>query len=59
MLKNHTDDIRAFAIEETTICAIYRNSDHWITNTSRGGKATNCQVTGVKYKIYVQKYPMP
>lgn len=39
-------DIRAFAIEETTICAIYRNSDHWITNTSRGGKATNCQVTG-------------
>jgi len=38
-------DIRAFAIDGTTVCAIYRNSDHWITNTSRGGKATNCPVS--------------
>jgi [lysine-biosynthesis-protein LysW]--L-2-aminoadipate ligase len=28
-----------------TICAIYRQSEHWITNTARGGKATNCPVT--------------
>ena len=28
-----------------TICAIYRASEHWITNTARGGKATNCPVT--------------
>lgn len=38
-------DIRAFVIDGKTICAIYRNSPHWITNTARGGKATNCQVT--------------
>ena len=24
-----------------TICAIYRASDHWITNTARGGQASN------------------
>jgi [lysine-biosynthesis-protein LysW]--L-2-aminoadipate ligase len=28
-----------------TIAAIYRTSEHWITNTARGGKATNCPVT--------------
>lgn len=38
-------DIRAFVIGGETICAIFRNSDHWITNTSRGGKATNCPVS--------------
>lgn len=38
-------DIRAFVIGNETICAIYRNSEHWITNTARGGKASNCPVT--------------
>ena len=38
-------DIRAFVVGDETICAIYRYSDHWITNTARGGKATNCPVT--------------
>ncbi len=38
-------DIRAFVVGERTICAIYRNSEHWITNTARGGKASNCPVT--------------
>ena len=38
-------DIRAFVIGTETICAIYRTSEHWITNTARGGKATNCPVT--------------
>ncbi|MCB0149185.1 MAG: 30S ribosomal protein S6--L-glutamate ligase, partial [Caldilineaceae bacterium] len=28
-----------------TIAAIYRASEHWITNTARGGKASNCPVT--------------
>ncbi len=37
-------DIRAFVIGGRTICAIYRNSSHWITNTARGGVATNCPV---------------
>ena len=38
-------DIRAFVVGDETIAAIYRASDHWITNTARGGKATNCPVT--------------
>jgi [lysine-biosynthesis-protein LysW]--L-2-aminoadipate ligase len=38
-------DIRAFVVGERCICAIYRNSEHWITNTARGGKAENCPVT--------------
>jgi len=38
-------DIRAFVVGDETICAIYRDSPHWITNTARGGKASNCPVT--------------
>lgn len=38
-------DIRAFVVGERTICAIYRTSAHWITNTARGGQAANCPVT--------------
>lgn len=38
-------DIRAFFVGGRTICAIYRTSPHWITNTARGGAATNCPVT--------------
>jgi len=38
-------DIRAFVIGTRTICAIYRTSAHWITNTARGGSASNCPVT--------------
>lgn len=38
-------DIRAFVVGGQTIAAIYRTSDHWITNTARGGRATNCPVT--------------
>lgn len=38
-------DIRAFVVGDETICAIYRSSEHWITNTARGGTASNCPVT--------------
>jgi [lysine-biosynthesis-protein LysW]--L-2-aminoadipate ligase len=43
-------DIRTFVIgddasEYETIAAIYRRSDHWITNTARGGEAANCPIT--------------
>ncbi len=38
-------DIRAFVVGDETICAIYRNSQHWITNTARGGQSSNCPVT--------------
>jgi [lysine-biosynthesis-protein LysW]--L-2-aminoadipate ligase len=38
-------DIRAFVVGDRTICAIYRTSEHWITNTARGGTASNCPIT--------------
>jgi [lysine-biosynthesis-protein LysW]--L-2-aminoadipate ligase len=38
-------DIRAFVVGDETICAIFRDSSHWITNTARGGVASNCPVT--------------
>ncbi len=38
-------DIRAFVVGDETVAAIYRRSDHWITNTARGGQASNCPVT--------------
>lgn len=38
-------DIRAFFVGTRTVCAIYRTSAHWITNTARGGTASNCPVT--------------
>lgn len=44
-IKKPSRDIRAFVVDGKTIAAIYRTSEHWITNTARGGKATNCPVT--------------
>jgi [lysine-biosynthesis-protein LysW]--L-2-aminoadipate ligase len=38
-------DIRAFVVGDETIAAIYRTAPHWITNTARGGVASNCPVT--------------
>jgi [lysine-biosynthesis-protein LysW]--L-2-aminoadipate ligase len=38
-------DIRSFVVGDETIAAIYRHSAHWITNTARGGRASNCPVT--------------
>jgi [lysine-biosynthesis-protein LysW]---L-2-aminoadipate ligase len=38
-------DIRAFVVGEEPIAAIYRTSSNWITNTARGGVATNCPLT--------------
>ena len=37
-------DIRAFVVGDEAVCAIYRSSENWITNTARGGVATNCPV---------------
>jgi [lysine-biosynthesis-protein LysW]--L-2-aminoadipate ligase len=48
-LQEHIDkpgrDIRAFVVDGETICAVYRESDHWITNTARGARTSNCVVT--------------
>jgi [lysine-biosynthesis-protein LysW]---L-2-aminoadipate ligase len=38
-------DIRAVVIGDQVVCAIYRNSEHWITNTARGGQGEVCPVT--------------
>lgn len=38
-------DIRAFVVGSRTICAVYRTSAHWITNTARGGTTSSCPVT--------------
>ncbi len=38
-------DIRSFVVGNENIAAIYRYSEHWITNTARGGRAENCPVT--------------
>jgi [lysine-biosynthesis-protein LysW]--L-2-aminoadipate ligase len=38
-------DIRAFVVGDECVAAIYRTSSHWITNTARGGVATNCPIT--------------
>jgi [lysine-biosynthesis-protein LysW]---L-2-aminoadipate ligase len=45
MVRKPDRDIRAFVVGDQCICAIYRSSEHWITNTARGGKASNCPVT--------------
>lgn len=44
-IKKPGRDIRAFSIGGETICAIYRDSAHWITNTARGGQSSVCPVT--------------
>jgi len=38
-------DIRTLVVGEETVYAIYRRSEHWITNTARGGEATVCPIT--------------
>jgi len=38
-------DIRAFVVGNECIAAVYRQSDHWITNTARGASVLNCPVT--------------
>ena len=43
--KPHGRDIRATVIGGRSICAIFRTSSHWITNTSRGGVSSNCPIT--------------
>jgi [lysine-biosynthesis-protein LysW]--L-2-aminoadipate ligase len=38
-------DIRAFVLGDRVITAIYRLSEHWITNTARGAAGELCPVT--------------
>jgi [lysine-biosynthesis-protein LysW]---L-2-aminoadipate ligase len=38
-------DIRSFVVGDDCIAAIYRSSEHWITNTARGAVASGCTIT--------------
>ncbi len=38
-------DIRTFVVGDETICGIYRDSQHWITNTARGATTRNCPIS--------------
>jgi [lysine-biosynthesis-protein LysW]--L-2-aminoadipate ligase len=44
-------DIRAFVVGEEPVCAIYRTSENWITNTARGGVASNCPLNAELIEI--------
>jgi [lysine-biosynthesis-protein LysW]--L-2-aminoadipate ligase len=44
-IKKPGRDIRAFVVGDQTVCAIYRSSSHWITNTARDGQGSNCPIT--------------
>ncbi|WP_129627347.1 lysine biosynthesis protein LysX [Candidatus Oscillochloris fontis] len=44
-IKKPGRDIRSFVVGDDCIGAIYRASEHWITNTARGGQASNCPLT--------------
>ncbi len=46
-------DIRAFVVGDECVAAIYRTSAHWITNTARGGQATNCPIEPALARIAV------
>jgi [lysine-biosynthesis-protein LysW]--L-2-aminoadipate ligase len=47
-------DIRSFVVGDECIAAIYRTSEHWITNTARGGVATKCIVNDDVSNISLQ-----
>ncbi len=38
-------DIRALVVGDKVLAAIYRKSEHWITNTARGGAGEVCPLT--------------
>ncbi|MEM7034502.1 MAG: lysine biosynthesis protein LysX [Chloroflexota bacterium] len=46
-------DIRSFVVGDETIGAIYRHSEHWLTNTARGGGASNCPVSPEIHRLSV------
>ncbi len=45
--KAHSQDLRTFVVDDVTICAISRSSEHWITNTARGGQSGNYPITPI------------
>lgn len=52
-IEKPNSDIRTFVVGDETICGIMRSSEHWITNTARGGVASNCPITPEIHEISV------
>ena len=44
-IKKPGRDIRAIVIGDRVLTAMYRKSEHWITNTARGGEGELCPIT--------------
>lgn len=44
-IKKPGRDIRAVVVGDKVVTAIYRKSEHWITNTARGGEGEICPIS--------------
>lgn len=53
-IEKHSRDIRSFVVGDQCIAAIYRLSEHWITNTARGAKTINCPITDELHDLSVK-----
>lgn len=47
-------DLRVFVVGDEAICGIVRTSEHWITNTARGGRASRLDVSGEVGRLAVR-----
>jgi [lysine-biosynthesis-protein LysW]--L-2-aminoadipate ligase len=52
--KPHKRDLRATVIDGQVVAAIYRTTEHWITNTARGAQASNCPINSDLQDICAQ-----
>ena len=50
-IKKPGRDIRVILVGDRVLTAIYRKSEHWITNTARGGEGELCPITPEIEKI--------
>jgi [lysine-biosynthesis-protein LysW]--L-2-aminoadipate ligase len=46
-------DIRVTVVDHEPVCAIYRETKHWISNTARGAVAKNCPIDNDLRKISI------
>lgn len=53
-IKKPGRDIRVIAVGDKIITAMYRVSEHWITNTARGGEGLVCPITPELEEICVR-----
>ncbi len=53
-IKKPGRDIRVIAVGDKIITAMYRFSEHWITNTARGGEGQACPITPELEEICVR-----